>query len=118
MTQIEPGTQKQSGELIFIGLGLTAKSITYAGLEAARNCDVLYLEAYTSLFSEGELAWLENKAGRKIIPLSRAQIEDEDLPLNQAADGKRGNGSSISRQPGPKSPPDAGQLVERNSSLD
>ncbi|MCD6461364.1 MAG: hypothetical protein J7L61_01315, partial [Thermoplasmata archaeon] len=44
--------EKGGGRLIFIGLGLSEKGITVEGLEAARGCDVLFRESYTSLSAE------------------------------------------------------------------
>ena len=60
--------------LYIIGLGLDdEKSISVRGLETVRRCDIVYLEAYTSLLS-CSVDKLEKSFGKKIIPADRAMI--------------------------------------------
>ena len=64
------------GKLIFIGLGLgNEKGITLRGLEAARSCDKLFMENYTSILEEGSIRRLEKLLEKPIILLNRADVE-------------------------------------------
>lgn len=59
-----------------IGLGLKPEQISLEALNAVQKCSELYFDSYTSCFSEGSLAQLEKLAGKKIVPLQRAEIEE------------------------------------------
>jgi diphthine synthase len=63
--------------LYLIGLGLNPKQLTIEGLHAAQRCDTLYLETYTSTYSEGTRSQLETILHTKIIPRNREQMEDQ-----------------------------------------
>ncbi len=64
------------GKLIFIGLGLgNEKGITLKGLEAARHCEKLFIENYTSILEEGSIQRLEKLLDKPIIMLNRADVE-------------------------------------------
>jgi diphthine synthase len=77
------------GELILIGLGLHGpRDITIAGLEAARECDVLFSERYTSRMKEGALEELSQAVGKPITILGREEVEDGAAIL-EAASGAR-----------------------------
>lgn len=61
--------------LYFIGLGLDCeKDITVKGLEAVKNCDAIYLEAYTSRLNV-PTSKLEELYGKKIILANRDLVE-------------------------------------------
>jgi len=65
-------------KLIFIGLGLgNEKGITLKGLEAARSCDTLFMENYTSILEEGSIQRLEKLLEKPIILLDRTGVENE-----------------------------------------
>ena len=62
----------------FVGLGLNdEKGLTLEGLEQARNADAVFAEFYTNLMPRLDHERLENLLGRKIVALSRVQLEDE-----------------------------------------
>ena len=64
--------------LYFIGLGLNnEKDITVNGLEAVKNSDLVYLENYTSVLNCSK-ADLEKFYGKKIIPVNRNMVENDD----------------------------------------
>ncbi|MCD6247572.1 MAG: diphthine synthase [Candidatus Diapherotrites archaeon] len=60
-----------------ISLGLKPEQITLEALNVMQECSELYFDSYTSCFSEGGLAQLEKIAGKKIVPLGRADIEEQ-----------------------------------------
>ena len=62
----------------FVGLGLNdEKGLTLEGLEQARNADAVFAEFYTNLMPRLDRERLENLLGKKIVALSRVQLEDE-----------------------------------------
>ncbi|KYK28973.1 MAG: hypothetical protein AYK23_01810 [Candidatus Proteinoplasmatales archaeon SG8-5] len=64
------------GKLIFIGLGLAdEKGITVRGLDAAKDCDALFMETYTSTLSAGSLERLERMIGKDIALADREKVE-------------------------------------------
>ena len=64
------------GTLTFIGLGLyDEKDISLKGLEAARNCDKIFCEFYTSKLGGTDIKKLEKIFNKKIIILSREDVE-------------------------------------------
>jgi len=76
------------GELIFVGLGLwSEKDITVAGAEAARECDKVFAEFYTSMLGVPKEK-IEKIIGRSIEVLSREEVEDGSIILNEAVDKK------------------------------
>lgn len=61
--------------LFFIGLGLCNEDdITEAGLAAVRTCDLIFLEAYTSVLGV-DRERLERKYGKPIILAERELVE-------------------------------------------
>ncbi|MDD4983779.1 MAG: diphthine synthase [Candidatus ainarchaeum sp.] len=62
--------------LYLIGLGLNPKELTLEALEALKGCKSVYLEDYTSKYSEGSQKSLEKIIGKKVIPLSREEVEE------------------------------------------
>jgi len=62
----------------FIGLGLTdEKGLTLEGLEEARRSDKIFAEFYTNIMPGLDRKKLEAMVGKKIVTLTRAQLEDE-----------------------------------------
>ncbi|AFL95562.1 diphthine synthase [Thermococcus cleftensis] len=62
--------------IYFIGLGLyDERDITLKGLEAARKCDLVFAEFYTSLLAGTTLERIENLIGKPIRRLSREEVE-------------------------------------------
>lgn len=77
--------------LYLIGLGLNPKQLTLEALHAIQHCDVVYVETYTSKYSEGTISQLEHILHRKIIPRNRGQMEDDMMELvNDAANNHVG----------------------------
>lgn len=74
--------------LYMIGLGLIKNHITQEALECLKKMDYVYLDTYTSQYSEGQIKELSEMAGKEIIPLSRKGLEEEFIP-KLVAHGKR-----------------------------
>lgn len=60
-----------------IGLGLKPKHLTLEAIEAIKKCGKIFLENYTSVYSEGTIKELEQITGKKIELLNRKNIEEE-----------------------------------------
>ena len=74
------------GKLIFIGLGLgNEKGITLKGLEAASQCEKLFMESYTSTLEEGSVKRLESMIDNQIVILNRAGVENESIIVEAAS---------------------------------
>ena len=73
--------------LHLIGLGLGSElDITLRGLSTVKNCDIVYLETYTSVLPV-DLESLEGLYGKKVITAGRETIENEgDDIIGQAKD--------------------------------
>ncbi|KAJ8040343.1 Diphthine methyl ester synthase [Holothuria leucospilota] len=70
----------------FIGLGLgDAKDITVKGLEIVKGAKRVYLEAYTSILTDGKEK-LEEFYGREVILADRDMVEQQSDELFQDAD--------------------------------
>jgi diphthine synthase len=77
--------------LTFIGLGLYDENdISIKGLEAIREADVVYAEFYTSRLMGSTLEKMEALYGKKVIVLSREDVEQrpKDSVLRDALDRK------------------------------
>ncbi len=75
--------------LALVGIGIwDEKDVTLRALEELKTCDIIFAEAYTSKMKEGTLARLEKMINKKIIPLTREDVEGEKRVLAEAA-GKR-----------------------------
>lgn len=62
----------------FVGLGLNdEKGLTLEGLEQARSADAVFAEFYTNLMPGLDRDKLEHLIGKKIVALTRVQLEDE-----------------------------------------
>jgi diphthine synthase len=78
-------------ELVFVGLGLNdEKSISLNGIEETKTADNIFIELYTSLLPDFSLKNLEVLVGKKILVLSRRNLEEENgkIILDAAERGK------------------------------
>ncbi len=74
--------------LYLIGLGLhDGKDVTLKGIEAAKKCEKLYAELYTSPW-QGSLEGLEKAIGKKIVTLQRSDLEENSKKLIDEAEKK------------------------------
>jgi len=79
------------GEIVFIGLGLyDEKDISVNGLEAARECDVLFAEFYTAKLTGTTISKLENLIRKNITVLDREEMEKQDVIIEAAQKKKVG----------------------------
>ncbi len=73
-------------ELIFVGLGLSGTGgMTVDALNALKECDKIYAEFYTSHLIGTSISDLEKTIGKKIEILHRAQVEEDDSVIRDAA---------------------------------
>ncbi|MEM3031245.1 MAG: diphthine synthase [Candidatus Micrarchaeia archaeon] len=73
--------------LTFIGMGIwAAKDISVRGLEELRAAEIAFAENYTAKLDPRALEELELLAGKEIAVLSREEVEDGALILEQAAE--------------------------------
>jgi diphthine synthase len=71
--------------LYFIGLGLyDEKDISIKGIEALKKVDVVYAEFYTARLFGGSISSLEKLIGSEIRILTREEVEELNIPLNNA----------------------------------
>jgi diphthine synthase len=78
-------------ELIFVGLGLyDERDLSLRGLQAIKEADTIFVEQYTSLMPGFSASKLEKLCGKRITPVSRRDLEEEDglKILNAARKGK------------------------------
>jgi len=59
-----------------IGLGLKPRHLSIEAIEAIKKCKEIFIDSYTSALSEGSVQELESLTGKKIISLSRKEIEE------------------------------------------
>lgn len=62
--------------LYLIGVGLKPKHLTLEALEAIKECDSVFLEDYTSEYSEGYEKDLAQLIQRDVIALGRKEVEE------------------------------------------
>ncbi|KYC52948.1 MAG: Diphthine synthase [Candidatus Methanofastidiosum methylothiophilum] len=60
--------------LYLIGLGLSEKDLSLKAFELLNNIKNIYVDTYTNYF-DFDLLWLEKALNKKVIPLSREDIE-------------------------------------------
>ena len=70
--------------LYLIGLGLKPEHITKEALEILKKCEKVYVETYTSQYSEGSLDDLEDLIEKATTSLNRQQIEEDSQILEEA----------------------------------
>lgn len=79
------------GELIFIGLGLyDERDVTLRGVEAARTCDLLFAEFFTSDLVGTDPEALAELYGQEVHVLSRDEVEGSDRIVEAAAQRRIG----------------------------
>jgi len=79
------------GELLFIGLGLHGdRNLPQDSLEAARTCDTLFLDTYTSILPGLDQGRLEAAVGRPVRLVGRVEVEAGEEILRSAATGRAG----------------------------
>lgn len=74
--------------LYLIGIGLKPKQITHEALEILKQCDEIYLETYTSVYSEGEVEELEEMVGKGVQALDRKGVEENFDKIIESAKEK------------------------------
>ncbi len=62
--------------LYLIGIGLQPKHLTFEASEAIHDCSAVFLENYTSRYSEGTGIDLEHLLQKKVVELGRKEIEE------------------------------------------
>ncbi len=73
--------------LTFVGLGLgDVEDITLRGKKAVENADIIYAEFYTSHLINADISTLERFFNRKIILLSRNEVESGRTLIAEAMD--------------------------------
>lgn len=70
--------------LAFVGLGLTADSLTLDAFETLRQADRIYLERYTSPVTKETIQKLRKRLRRPVWPASRTFVEDGRALLEAA----------------------------------
>lgn len=60
-----------------IGIGLNPKQMTLEAKQAIDDCEEVYIDNYTNIFSNGNIRELEEIINKKVIKLNRAELEQE-----------------------------------------
>ncbi len=77
--------------LSFIGIGLHGeRNISLSAIEEAKGCEVLYAEFYTSPQEDSLVENLQKTIGKKVVVLSRKEVEEDDVVLEKARNHKVG----------------------------
>jgi len=79
------------GELVFAGLGLFDElDMSLRALEEVKTADYVFAELYTSIMAGLSLENLEKIAGKKVILVSRKNLEDENgaMIISKASSAK------------------------------
>ncbi len=63
--------------LYLIGIGLNSKQISLEAIEAIKSSDSVFLEGYTSEYSQGTINEIEELVGKKVILLGRKGVEEK-----------------------------------------
>ncbi len=75
--------------LVFIGLGINdERDITIKGMEEAQNCDTVFSEFYTAALMGSTHERIEEAIGKKVIPLSREDVEGGTVIIEKARTGR------------------------------
>ena len=79
-----------TGTLVFVGLGLGGlKDVTVRGLEEIKSSDSVFLENYTAILPDCEVADMEVFYGKELIVADRDMVESaSDTILEKAQTGK------------------------------
>ena len=77
------------GELIFVGLGLGGvEDLSARALCALKECDQVFGEFYTSKLIDSTPDDLERVIGKKIVRWCRREVEEEEIVIEAAKNGK------------------------------
>ncbi|MFH1696471.1 MAG: diphthine synthase, partial [Candidatus Diapherotrites archaeon] len=76
--------------LYLIGIGLKPAHLSREALDALKTCDNIFVESYTSSYSEGAVRELEQEIGKKVMELDRGQVEGANSG-NIIASAKKNN---------------------------
>lgn len=60
-----------------IGIGLNTRQLTFEAMDALKDCNDIYIDNYTNIFSKGLLEDLEKTISKKIIKLNRSSLESD-----------------------------------------
>lgn len=63
--------------LYLIGIGLKPSHLTIEALETIKACDQVFLEVYTSQYSEGIVKQLKELTGKNFLELNRTGVEEQ-----------------------------------------
>lgn len=63
--------------LLLVGLGLETKDLSVRALEEIKKADQLFLETYTSFIPEDYRKFIQKEAGKKVVPVSRQDLEEK-----------------------------------------
>jgi len=75
--------------LTLIGLGLCdEKDLTARGMEEIREANSVFAEHYTSTLSKGSISRLERAVGRKIVMLTREEVENGTRIIESCREGR------------------------------
>jgi diphthine synthase len=70
------------GDLLFVGMGLyDERDLSLRALDELKSVGTIFAEQYTSKLSDGSMARLERLLGKRIIELTREQLEGESVVL-------------------------------------
>ncbi|HIH09851.1 MAG TPA: diphthine synthase [Candidatus Diapherotrites archaeon] len=75
--------------LCLVGIGLYPGQLTLEALSALRECEKIYLENYTSSYSQGSIDKLKELTGKEVATLARRQVEEELTPVIEEARTKK-----------------------------
>ncbi|MFH1664475.1 MAG: diphthine synthase [archaeon] len=68
-----------------IGIGLKKNNLTLEALEKINSCTKIFLESYTSAYSEGKISGLEKLFSKEIVSLERNSVEENALKFFSGA---------------------------------
>ncbi len=72
-----------------IGIGLKKENLILDAEKKIKKCKKVFLESYTSVYSEGKISELEKLVGKKIVSLKRKEVEENALDF--FSDAKKEN---------------------------
>src|SRR3989344_2754343 len=73
--------------LYLIGLGLRVEHLTLEALATIKECKALFVETYTSAYSQGTIEDLEKTIDKEILKLGRKAVEEGFDEILSAAKG-------------------------------
>jgi len=68
--------------LSMVGLGISnERSVSLQGLDRIREAQIVFAEFFTSILEDGSIERLEGLAGKNIVVLDRAEVEEEEVVI-------------------------------------